>query len=134
MSLPREFWEELPQKTDAELYDILSHEEDYLPEALMAAKEELNKRNVAPERIAELETRAESQKKEENAKAEQRLSLPLRVLIFLFCGGIFGALLAFYYSNHGYTKKANDCWVTVGASALCHVLLGGCLYVVRSTS
>ena len=133
MTLPREFWEALPQKSDAELYEILSREEDYLPEALAAAKDELSKRNVAPERIAELEKKVESEKKEETAKAELRLALPLRVMIFLFCGGIFGILLALYYGHNGYKRKASDCWVTIGASALCHFLLGGCLYLVRST-
>ena len=43
MSLPRAFWEQLPLKTDAELYDMLAHQDDYQPEALTAAKEELRK-------------------------------------------------------------------------------------------
>ena len=43
MTLPKDFWEQLSLKTDSELYDMLSHQEDYLPEALAAAKDELSK-------------------------------------------------------------------------------------------
>jgi hypothetical protein len=34
---------------------MLAHQDDYLPEALAAAKEEVSKRNLAPERVAQLE-------------------------------------------------------------------------------
>jgi hypothetical protein len=54
MPLPQEFWEQLPQKTDVELYEILGQQDDYLPEALAAAKEELRKRNLTPKNMAEI--------------------------------------------------------------------------------
>ena len=131
MALPQEFWEQLPQKTDAELCDIVARREDYLPEALAAAEDELNKRNVAPARIAELKTAIEAQQSKDAAKALEPLGWPLRILIFLFCAGLLGGLLAAYYENHGYKKKATDCWITLGTSLLCHLLLGGCLYLQR---
>jgi hypothetical protein len=55
MSLPNDFWERLPLKTDAELYDMLAHQEGYLPEALAAAKDELSKRKLPPERVSQFE-------------------------------------------------------------------------------
>ena len=54
MALPREFWEQLPRKTDVELYNMLLQHGDYLPEALAAAEEELRKRNLTPEKVQEI--------------------------------------------------------------------------------
>lgn len=44
MKLPQQFWDDLPQKTDLELYEMLCRPTVYLPEALAAAKMELAKR------------------------------------------------------------------------------------------
>lgn len=123
MSLPKDFWEQLPLKTDAELYDVLAHEDDYLPEAVAAARDEMSKRKLAPERVAQLEAAVQSQNAEAETKAQERLSWPMRVLVFVFCAGIFGALLAAYYDNRGYKKKALDCWVTLGVSVAFHIVL-----------
>ena len=131
MALPKEFWEELPQKSDAELYDILAHEEDYLPEALAAAKEELSKRNLVPEKAAALKDAAQSQKSKEDAKAQEPLSWLMRFIFFFFCAGLVGALFAVNYSNQGYKKKASDCWVVLAISMVSHLLLGGCVALQR---
>ena len=116
MALPEEFWAQLPLKTDSELYDMLAHEGDYLPEALAAAKDELGKRNLAPETVAQLEATVLSQDATAEAKAQERLGWPLRIFIFIFCAGILGALFAVYYENRGYKRKASDCWVTLASA------------------
>lgn len=46
MPLPKEFWIKLPQRREEELYEMFSNPDDYLPEALDAAKEELIRRNL----------------------------------------------------------------------------------------
>ena len=124
MSLPKDFWEQLPLKSDAELYDVLAHQEDYLPETVAATREEMLRRKLAPERVVQLEAAVQSQSAEAEAKAQERMGWPMRVLVFLFCAGIAGVLLAVYYSNQGYKKKASDCWMTLGLSVAVHVLLG----------
>ena len=48
MPQPTEIWEQLPQKADVELYEMLVQPGVYLPEARAAAKEELRKRNLTP--------------------------------------------------------------------------------------
>jgi hypothetical protein len=131
MTLPRDFWEQLPEKTDAELYDIIAHPEDYLPEALAAARDELSKRNLSPERTAELEGSVRAQEAKENARAQEPLGWPMRIFIFLFCAGLVGILMAVHYGNQGYKKKASDCWMTLALSMIFHVLLGGCIYLQR---
>jgi hypothetical protein len=124
MSLPQDFWDELPLKSDTELYDMLAHEQDYLPEALAAAKKELGRRNLAPETVAQLETIAQSRKSAEECKAEEPLSWPLRILVFVFLAGLLGALLAVRYDSRGYRRKAADCWAILAASVAFHLLIG----------
>ena len=131
MTLPSEFWEQLPLMTDAELYDMLAHPEDYLPEALSAAKVELSKRNLPPEEVAQLEAKVQSQAAEAEARAQERLGWPTRIFIFIFCAGIVGPLLAVYYDNKGYKQKASDCWVTLAASIAFHVVGGVLLHSSR---
>ncbi len=55
----------------------------------------------------------------------------MRIFIFIFCAGLFGALLAVYYDNKGYKRKASDCWVTLGVRLLVHVVLGLISYAGR---
>jgi hypothetical protein len=131
MSLPKDFCEQLPAKSDAELYEILANKQDYLPEALAAAQQELGKRNLGPERVAQLEAAVQSEKAAEGEKAEERLGWPMRILIFILCAGIAGAVLAVYYDSKGYKMKARDCWVTTGVSVAAHIVLGVMAYSSR---
>ena len=131
MSLPKEFWEQLPLKTDTELYDIVAHQDDYSPEALTAARDELSKRNLAPERVAQIEATVQSQMAAAETKAQEPLSWPMRIFIFIFCAGIFGAVLAVYYDSNGYKRKASDCWITLGVSVAFHLVAGAILYSTR---
>jgi len=110
---------------------MLAHEQDYLPEALAAAKQELGKRNLPPERVAELEAVVQSQTAAEGAKAEERLGWPMRILIFFLCAGIAGAILAVYYDSKGYKAKARDCWIILVVSLVVHVVLGALAYSIR---
>jgi len=110
MPLPQAFWKELPGRSDGQLYDMLAHPDDYQPEALEAAQEELRKRNLAPERAQQFEAAAQSQKAVEDTKAIQPLGWPMRILIFMGCSGILGAPWALFYESKGYTRKASQCW------------------------
>ena len=131
MPLPKDFWEQLPLKTDAELYDMLAHQDDYLPEAVAAAKDELSKRNLAPEKVAQLEATVKSENAAAETRAQERLSWPMRILIFIFCAGLLGAVLAVYYDSKGYKKKSLDCWVTLGVSVAFHFFAGVFLFATR---
>jgi len=92
--LPSGFWEQLPLKTEAELYDRLAHQDDYQPEAPTAAEEELRKRNLAPETVAQLEAKVQSQKAAAETKAQEPLAGPcgssFSAPVFL---GLFGGVL-----------------------------------------
>jgi hypothetical protein len=131
MSLPKDFGEQLPRKTDQELYDLLAHPDDYLPEALEAARGELSQRNLPPERAGQLAAAAQSKHATEEAKAQERLSWPMRLLIVIFCVGLAGILLAVYYDSKGYKQKARDCWVTLGVVVVAYLVVGGLLYLME---
>ncbi len=113
MSLPQDFWKQLPDRTDAQLYDMLAHADDYQSEAIEAAKDELRQRNLAPERAAQLEAVAQSEKAVEDTKTNQPLGWLMRILIFIGCSGILGAPWALFYERRGYKRKAVQCWVTM---------------------
>src|SRR6185369_2025053 len=59
MPLPQQFLKELPEKTDEQLYDMLGHADDYMPEALEAARTELRRRKLPPERAVKIVTMSE---------------------------------------------------------------------------
>ena len=119
MPLPQEFWKELPERTDEQLYDMLANSGDYVSEALEAVREELRKRNLPPERAAQLEATIQQKHAGEQQKADESLSWILRIVMFLLsatmCIGALGlALLPSYYESKGYTKKARQCWTWFG--------------------
>jgi hypothetical protein len=124
MRLPEGFDEQLRLKTDAELYEMLVSKDDYLPEAIAAAKDELSKRNLPAEKVEQIKASALSQKAAAESKAQERLGWPMRILIFLFCAGLLGAVLAVYYDSKGYKRKAADCWLTMGISFAFYLAIG----------
>ena len=123
MELPKDFWKQLPLKSDAQLLEMLARADDYLPEAIIAAKEELGRRDIPPEVVTQIEGKVQSEKLAESARADEPLAWPLRILIFLFCSGVLGVLLAMYYDNRGYTRKSKECWMTLFASLAFHVVM-----------
>jgi len=114
---PTEFWRHLPQRSDGELFEMLAHQDAYLPESLAAVREELRKRNLPAERATQLEAATQSLINEEHAKSGARLGWPMRIVIFFTCTQvhlmfalILGALLAVRYDSKGFKRRASDCW------------------------
>jgi len=122
MTLPPDFQKQLPEKTDADLCEMLAYHDDYLPEAIAAAREELGRRNLPPDRVAQLQAAVEAQKSQEEKKAEIGLPWYVKVLIFV---GFFPVIwFAIYYEYRGYKKKARQCWVWAGFSFIFLFIVG----------
>ncbi len=102
---------------------MLAHADDYLPEALDAARKELGRRNLAPERATVLQANAQSAVAREIGKADEPLEWSMRVLVFAlgFCPAIFFGL---YYQSKGYTRKAKEAWYCSIAGFLFVLFLG----------
>jgi len=122
MALPPDFQKQLPERTDADLFEMLAHRDDYLPEALDAAREELCRRNLPPDRVAQLQAAVEAQKSQEDKKAEIGLPWYVKVLIFV---GLFPIIwFAIYYEYRGYKKKARQCWAWAGYGFIFWFIVG----------
>lgn len=110
MQLPTDFEKKLTLKTDEQLYDMLAHEEDYLPEALAAARAELQRRELDPARVTQLGRQTEAKLDEESRIANEPLSWPVRILMALLAFGIPQFVAAKAYEVSGYQRKHRECW------------------------
>jgi hypothetical protein len=124
MSLSAEFWQKLPQRGDRELYDMLAHAEDFLPEALVAIRAELSSRNLPPEQAAGIEARVSVERADEDARAREKLGWPMAILMLILGPGIITVgIIAILYSRNGYKRKAKQSWKMLGVSLLLWALL-----------
>ncbi len=117
-----DFKTEMAKRTDEELIQVLTVDKDeYLPDALAAAKEEFEKRDLRVEKISVI-TKDIAQKKEiENKKANEPLDIVAKALTFLF-PVIITLVLSLYYRSSGYDRKARELVIWT--------LLGFCFYAL----
>ena len=71
MQPPPEFFKRLPEMPDEHLFEMLTLPEQYQPEALQAARTELQRRNVPNERIAQLDAQGERLRVERETRAKE---------------------------------------------------------------
>lgn len=76
MSPPTEFFQRLPEMSDRQLAEMLTKPEDYLPEALEAARAELRKRSVPVEQIATFDAQGEARRVNIEEEMEKRKWFP----------------------------------------------------------
>jgi hypothetical protein len=114
MPLPHDFTKRLTEATDEQLYDMLAHDADYLPEALAAARMEIQRRNIGPTLHPQLEARSEAISAQEVQAAQRPLSWPVKIIMFLLPFGLpqilVAAVVAERYRNKGYTRRYKECW------------------------
>ncbi len=131
MALPQQFWDQLPEKSDKDLYDILSHGQDYLPEALAAVKEELQKRNLPAETVVQIQAAVESQKLADEKRAQEPLGWGMRIIIFAMAVSLFVVVVAFYYESKGYKRKSREALITWVVGVVAQLAAFGLMELVR---
>lgn len=104
------FKRQISEKSDEELFEILSHLGDYKPAFLRLVVGEIESRKIDPERRKQFEEQNEESATKLDANAQESLSLPISILMFVFAFGVPQAVLAQYYLNRGFKKKHDDCW------------------------
>ena len=114
MPLPHDFEKTLTEKTDEQLYDMLAHADDYLPDALAAARSEIQRRNLDPNRVTQLEARAEAVHAQELHAADEPLQWPVRLVMSLLPLGVIQIVVAQSYRDRGYKRKQMECWEWMG--------------------
>jgi len=129
MKLPPGFAERLAEKTDEQLCEMVAQAQDYLPEALEAARTELCRRNLTPERMAEAEAAFRAKLAERVRVAEEPLSVAMRLLI------VFGVCATFwlplYYKANGQRRKAKESWRWLGYAYLFYFALAALTVIIR---
>lgn len=105
------FTKVMEQKSDSELLEIVTKlKDDYQPEAVVAAQNEIEKRNLTGEQIEQAKLEIE----EKDLKNFQRENEPLdagqKILFLIFFWGVIPWVIAGTFKADGYTKKYKDAW------------------------
>ena len=111
-----DFKSEMEKRTDYELLQLLTvDQDDYLPEARIAAQSEFNKRNLSTDKI-ELIGRDITQKKADaEKKAKEPLDIGVKIITFIF-PIVLTFLLSGFYKAEGYDNKSKQLgtWTMLG--------------------
>ena len=103
-----EFRKVMSERTDCELVKILTIDKDqYQDNAIVAAEEELKKRNLTVGQIEVAKTEIKQKIEEENEKAEEPLGLAWKVLTFII-PGLLNIIFSGAFNADGYHRKAKE--------------------------
>jgi hypothetical protein len=110
------------ERSDGELYEmIFVNREDWTPAALELAETEWARRELTPEKIKDAQATFEVKKLDQDAIANEPLSIRQRVLFFLFnfafCFGIPQMVMATgTFRSRGYERKYRESiqWMLYG--------------------
>lgn len=106
--MKNEFSSVMANLTDAELIKMVRDQRnDFHPRAIEAAESEIKNRNLGVEAIQETIQEIEAKNQIATEKANEELDVGLRVLSFIFPGGLLIALGALYKSK-GYKRKGRE--------------------------
>jgi hypothetical protein len=106
--MKNEFDDVMSQRTDAELIQILNGPPDnYQPEAIAAARRAFESRSLSDEKISAANQEIEQQKLRDDIRANEPLSIFLKIIAFIF-PGILLLMFAGLYKGGGYDQKAKD--------------------------
>jgi hypothetical protein len=108
MKLPADFEKTLAEKPAEELCEMLANAEDYLPEAIQAARAELGRRELPEANVATMVQSATVQRvAEETEYRDGPLDIRIRILILIF-GLWLGVGCFLYYRAKGCRKKSRQ--------------------------
>jgi hypothetical protein len=131
MSEHRDFQKTMAEMTDVQLMEALISPEDYLPEALEAARQEFHKRNHSPNLALQIEADVQQRK----AAAKQPLGRSMRVLTFIL--GLLGipglmvlGIVAARYAKGGHALQESECLVWFGSGFVFWILVASLLYTL----
>lgn len=129
--MKNEFTEVMSKNSDDQLIQIVTtKKEDYRPEAVLAAEEEIKKRKLSPELI---EVAKENLRKKEAMKSEKEdepLGLPQKILFFIFFWGIFPWMIAATYKADGYLRKYRDAWKSIKYGLITWLIVTGLVFLI----
>ncbi|MBI1369819.1 MAG: hypothetical protein GC162_14330 [Planctomycetes bacterium] len=110
MTLPHGFESRLEAMPDHELLDMIGHGSEYTPEALAAARREVERREIDPTVARKVETALQEEAMVDQARANRPLPWVWRIINFVFPFGIPQMLIADRYGMKGYERCRRECW------------------------
>ncbi len=111
MSRLEQLREEMSQRSDAHLFAVVAHPEDWIPEAVQAARAEIDRRGLSQEETIAAEAIVQADDDRKKKYASMRLPTWAKVLIFLcpVMPGLMGILVIYlYFSSRGATALIKD--------------------------
>lgn len=107
MTMQFDFKSVMAKKTDSELFAILAESEKYQPDALLAAKKEMEVRNLSESEMVNAKISYESARQEAEVKGNKGLAFrDYAILLLLPVIGIF--IVSGLYRSEGYDTKAKQ--------------------------
>jgi hypothetical protein len=107
MNMQRSFTEVMAQKPDEQLLKILAKPGDYQPEALEAARLEVEKRKLSSDRVEAVKKEVVIEQKQSTEKAAMPLEGGYKILSFIF-PGVIPLMLSTALRTNGYERKASE--------------------------
>ena len=117
--MKKQFLKRYRRYSEEKLMAIIVRKEAYQAEAIQAAKEELQRRNLDVQVLDDLHVSSLEQMEQEKASLGLKKREPLatwQILVFLLIpfAGLFWALIAYMnYDKQGYQRKARQCFLLI---------------------
>ena len=111
-------------KNEEELSTVLLNRREYVPDAVMAARQELEKRGLSRQELEVLEAEGLALQAAAEARAELPLSIREKQLYFIFSFLLLTPLAAFFYRKYMDTGEERRGWDSIAM-----VLLGLLFYI-----
>ncbi|MFH2143093.1 MAG: hypothetical protein ABIJ97_11755 [Bacteroidota bacterium] len=114
--MENEFKSVMGTRTDAELIEIVTElKNDYQPDAVIAAQEEIIIRNLTPDKVkkAEEKEKQEEKKAEIESRNKDNTNVPLQIywkIITLISPGLFNLLIGENYKKEGFERRYKEMW------------------------
>ena len=125
MSTIQDFSKVMADQSDIQLLDILASPDEYNPDAIKAAHEELRRRNLSSEKMSSLQVLAEQAR----SISEHALPWPMRGLAFLLAlttipGIILVGFVQARYNKQGYARKSKELAIWFGFGFVFWIIAG----------
>ena len=109
--MTNDFTTVMEQKSDSELLEIVTKlKDDYQPEAVAAAQNEIGKRNLSETQFEQAGFEIEEKERKNHEKENEPLSAGQKILFLIFFWGVIPWAMAGTFKADGYAKKYKDAW------------------------
>ena len=110
--MENEFAIKMKNRSDEELLEIVTRfKNDYQPDAVKAAEEELNNRGLSKERLVEVQEKVNIKVEEDESISNKPLGIIQKILFLIFSIGLIPMLIASKYESKGENRKYKDAWL-----------------------